>query len=1103
MLKHLLPFTFCLCIIQLHAQHLSTASSSGKLMACGTCAANAGFETTNTNDWIAQSGTIGNFTGGLNFSTNTPNTDVAQHTIVTSGNDEVGGFPRVCNLIAGNTSSLRLGNAGNNSGSENISYQFIVNAATPFFTYYYAVVLEGAGNNHTPPNQSRFTVSMTDGTNTPIQCAAYEINGSNAATIGGFTNVQGGLYKEWTPVIIPLNAFVGQCVTISFETRDCNFGDHFGYAYIDADCSTPIIKAPPINCDNLKSNATLYGPIGAGSYTWTGPNIQGASNLDSVVVAGAGHWDCLMTTKTSNGGTPCTFTLSTDILPTTFTPKAQFTYNTACAGDAVSFNNTTTPNNVWTDYAWDLGNNGTVDAISYDTSDVQFPNTTQQPISIPVKLSMSNNYCTADTVIFITINPKPIANAGVNVQVCNGSSVLLNSSTNSLYEWYNGLNQFFTVANTTQSYTTTPLNSDSYTLVVTNQYGCKDTDDVYVKVNPSPIASFMVNDVCYPNVSTFTNTTSNTAVGDVYTWTLETGSTSNTFNTNYTYTSCGVKPVKLVVTSVNGCVSVVLNTANIYCKPKASITATNECIYDSAVFNAINFGATAITSYNWDFNYGAASIQLGMPIANNTSVKEPSNLYTTDGTKNIALIVTNSDGCKDSLVQSIIIYPVPVAAFSTGNVCRNDTSIFTSISTINAPDNIVQYQWDYNNDGVYETTATTNTQKYVYPYVYKGGAYLITTSNHGCKDTTTAAVDIYPLPTTKFEAKNSCENTLMQFTNTTTIAYGNITSSTWQYTPTNSATTIGTDSSSFTFSLANNYNVLLTTTSNFGCVNTKLKTVTAYPNPNPNFTVVSTKGCAPFCLDQTNTSTIDVSLVPTTIVNYTWYFGNGDSSTVKMPLYCYTTKTNDNKNNFYTIQLKAESNYGCIGAITKIDYLELLPKPIASFGASPTVAQLSTNLIEIVDKSINSVNTTWNYGVPYLPINTNAPAYHAISYNDSGNFVITQYVENKYGCTDTAKQYITIVKDYNLYIPQAFSPNDDALNDRFFPQFYGISKYNLVVFNRWGDIVARINETQSGWDGLNDSTQEKCKQDVYVWTLNFTTLRGNTGETTGRVTLIR
>jgi hypothetical protein len=211
-----LLFTFCLLMVQLYAQHTTAPSTSAA--ACGTCGTNAGFETANTNNWTAQSGTIGNLSGGLNFSTNTPNSNAAQHTIVTTGNDEVGGFPRVCNLSAGNTSSLRLGNAGNNSGSENISYQFTVDTITPFFTYYYAVVLEGAGSNHTPPNQSRFTVSMTDGTNTPILCAAYEINGSNAATIGGFTNVAGGLYKEWTPVIIPLNGFIGQCVTITWRS---------------------------------------------------------------------------------------------------------------------------------------------------------------------------------------------------------------------------------------------------------------------------------------------------------------------------------------------------------------------------------------------------------------------------------------------------------------------------------------------------------------------------------------------------------------------------------------------------------------------------------------------------------------------------------------------------------------------------------------------------------------------------------------------------------------------------------------------------------------------------------------------------------------------
>lgn len=1105
MKKYILLLFISLLVLPLvtTAHTLHSKLGNTRSMACGACASNAGFELGNANGWAAQSGVIGNYTGGINFSINTPNNNPAQQTLVTNGNDEVGGFPRVCNLIVGNTSSVRLGNAQNGSGQENISYQFTVSTATPYFTYYYAVVLESAATLHTAPDQPRFSVRMTDGTNTPILCAGYEVNGSNAVNIGGFTNVGGALYKPWDAVIIPLQSYIGQCVTITFETRDCNFGDHYGYAYIDADCSNPVIKAPPTNCNNSKSKATLYAPPGAGSYTWTGPQIQGASNLDSVVIAGSGHWDCLMTTKTNNGSLPCTYTISTDVLPTSFTPTANFTYNTACQGENVNFNNTTSPANVWTDYTWDIGLDGVIDATSFDTSNVLFSNPTQQPISIPVKLQTKNSYCTADTVIYVVVNPKPVANAGVDVQVCNGSLVTLNSTTNALYEWYEGLNVFTTIAGNGQSYTTTPVASNNYTVIVTNQYGCKDTDDVYVAVNIAPLANFTATDVCYPNTTVFTNTTINTAAGDVYSWLFETGDSSSASSPNHLYHSCGTKPVKLVVKSVNGCTSVVLKNANVFCKPQAVIVSSNSCMYNPTLFFANNIGSSAIVGYNWDPNYPASTVQAATPLNTTTSNQGGNYLYSTDGIKNIVVVVTNGDGCKDTIIKSVTVYPVPTTVFNASSVCKNDSTTFTSTSTVNAPDNIVQYQWDYNNDGVYEKTSATNIQRYTYSFVYKGDAYLITTSNHGCKDTALAPVEVYPLPATNMEFNNVCYGTAVNFINTSTVGYGSIVASNWKYTFTDSALTIGTAPTSFTFAQPNYYTVLLTATSNYGCKNSRLKIVTVYPTPVVDFNALSVKDCAPFCVTQNNNTIINATIVPTTVTSYVWYFGTGDSSNAKTPLYCYAS-SNNNTSKLYTVMLKAESDYGCVSTAIKTNYIEVLPKPVAAFVATPTNAVLSTNLIELVDKSIYGNVITWDYGVPYLPLNTSAPAYQAISYNDSGNFVITQYVQNKFGCTDTAYQPILIIKDYNVFVPTAFTPNDDGLNDYFMPKSFGITTFNLLIFNRWGDVVAKINETTlKGWDGLDDRTYEKCKQDVYLWKLNYTTLRGNSGETNGRVTLVR
>ncbi|MEQ1734337.1 MAG: gliding motility-associated C-terminal domain-containing protein, partial [Bacteroidia bacterium] len=1069
----------------------------------GNCTDNPGFESGDTLNWGGASGVIGDFIYPMNYSVNTANNDPAQHTIVTNGNDEVGGFPRVCDLIPGNTTSLRLGNALASSGIENISYSFKVDALHPFFTYYYATVIQNGGASHFSPQQPYFDVKMNYGiSNTPIVCASFQINGTNVAS-AGFTTVGVESYTAWRRVIIPLGSYIDSTVTITFETRDCAFGDHYCYTYIDADCGNPLITVPPINCNNGKSVAQLTAPSDQGSYTWAGPKIQGASNFQTVSVLDTGRWYCTITTKISPGGTACVFTLDTIIKAAPFIPVANFSYDPICNGQITNFTNLTTPAGIWTDYKWDVGNNGTIDAFTLDTSNVLLLNPTQQPKYVAVKLTMSNVFCTADTIVYVQIKPKPVANAGPDVQMCEGKSTTFSSSVATTYQWYEGLNIFNNQVGVSATYTTTPLVTVDYTLVISNQYQCTDTDDVHVLLNPTPQASFTAADVCYPNPTLFINTSTNTFPGDVYNWTFETGANSVLPNDSYTYSSCGTKAVKLVVTSPLGCETATANTINVLCKPNASITAGNKCRYDTIQYTANNIGITTISNYQWDFDYASATVQVGTPIANDATIKTPKNLYAVDGTKNIALIVTNTDGCQDTVVSQVTAYPIPVATFTTANVCKETANVFTSTSTINAPDNIAMYQWDFNNDAIYDQVSPALVQNYTYPFLYNGDAYLVAISNHGCIDTVSNAVQVYPLPLTSFTTNNECDGTAVEFVNTSTINIDTIVASKWNYTTTDSVLVAGIDTVNFLFAQGDVYPVTLSTITNNGCITSQTQLVTVYPKPIPNFNALQLVGCAPLNINAMNTSAIDASKVPTTIVAYTWYFGNGDSSIVKDPFYLYPSST-DNLSKIYTLQLKATSNFGCVTTETKTNYVEVYPQPIAGFLVTPITSMYSTHLIELFDKSSYSTNTTWTYGVDYIANNTSAPLYQTITYNDSGTYIISQYITNSFGCKDTAKEVITIKKDYNIYIPNAFTPNDDGINDDFVPKHFGITQYELTLFNRWGDQIAKVTEVnKNGWDGLDTRTSEKCKTDMYLWKLHYTTLTGSTGESNGKVTLLR
>ena len=111
---------------------------------------------------------------------------------------------------------------------------------------------------------------------------------------------------------------------------------------------------------------------------------------------------------------------------------------------------------------------------------------------------------------------------------------------------------------------------------------------------------------------------------------------------------------------------------------------------------------------------------------------------------------------------------------------------------------------------------------------------------------------------------------------------------------------------------------------------------------------------------------------------------------------------------------------------------------------------------------------------------------------------------NSYGCTDSVFKYVRIRQESTVYVPNAFTPNQDGVNETFRPYCSGIYKdadYEMLIYDRWGMQVFLTRDLDKGWDGrLKDRV---CQQDVYVWRVNVTFKDGGQLTDSGDVTLIR
>lgn len=117
-----------------------------------------------------------------------------------------------------------------------------------------------------------------------------------------------------------------------------------------------------------------------------------------------------------------------------------------------------------------------------------------------------------------------------------------------------------------------------------------------------------------------------------------------------------------------------------------------------------------------------------------------------------------------------------------------------------------------------------------------------------------------------------------------------------------------------------------------------------------------------------------------------------------------------------------------------------------------------------MDNSTGGTTGYWDMGdgstIPYVPFSQ--PTY---TYLDTGQFMVTLYLENDGGCTDTFSLPVCIRAEATLWVPTAFTPNGDGINDVFRAAGIGITEFRMMVFSRWGEKLFESNDIEIGWDG--------------------------------------
>ncbi len=273
-------------------------------------------------------------------------------------------------------------------------------------------------------------------------------------------------------------------------------------------------------------------------------------------------------------------------------------------------------------------------------------------------------------------------------------------------------------------------------------------------------------------------------------------------------------------------------------------------------------------------------------------------------------------------------------------------------------------------------------------------------------------------------------------------------------------------------------------------------TVTVNPNPVVAFAADTLSFCETPGQAFTFTNMTDTTggMVGTAL----WNFGDGSTGSGDVISHTYSGPGTYNITLIVTSTLGAG---GCSDTLTKVNYVEVYADPVADFIIDPNPASMMNPTVNFFDQSyFNIVSWNWDIGGLETSIMQN-PTYTFPK--DTGYYSVTLTVIDNHGCENTVT-YVAVVKGaYGVYVPNAFTPGSDGLNDGFFPTGFGIDDkdYSFMIFNRWGEMIFESNELRGAWDGTYKG--KLVQNGVYTWKLHFKDIDGVEHEEIGHVTILK
>jgi gliding motility-associated-like protein len=718
---------------------------------------------------------------------------------------------------------------------------------------------------------------------------------------------------------------------------------------------------------------------------------------------------------------------------------------------------------------------GTGRSVTYS-----LPNTGTYDVTLTV--TDANGCVTTNTIAdFITVNG-PTANF---IPATPGACLNKTMNFTDLSTPAGGISNWnFNFGDGTQQSFTNPPFSHTYSLTggyivsltITDAAGCTDS---YTLPSPllvtNPVVGFRAETFYCPQAPLqFFDTSS--GAGLTHFWEFGDGNTSTLQNPLNSYPAGDAEyTVKLRITDISGCQDSVTKTNYIRIRsPKPAFGIEDTTTICPPLRTSFFFQGSDYQSFSWSFGDGGTS-----------QAMNPYYFYGAPGHYIPKLYLYGPGGCVDSAEASVTIYDPNASQINYGPVTTQCNSLNVDFNLVLPPGFKFIF---YFGDGSADSSGSTSFSHFYSRPSYNQPILVIQDTAVGCQATIYGTPPIYVLgaiPLFGMNKKESCDTATIVFRDFTTKNEP-IISTVWDF---GDGTTSNAQEPTHFYTQPGTYIVRLNITTQSNCSSSYADTILIYRTPAP--AILSRDTICVNIPDPFN----GVIAQPDSVTNWTWNFGNGQTSNVPNNTITYTSAGN------FNIQLTTSNLIGCSNTITKTIYVSPPPTAIPVQDPITIISGGNTNLLMNYTGNISSY--TWSPVTRLSCTDCAAPLA-----NPQFTTKYTVLLEDRYGCRNSGDITVVVVcNNQNFFVPNTFSPNGDGQNEVFYPRGTGLFRIkSMLVFNRWGQVVFErknfaVNDPSVGWNGTFKG--QKASADVYMYMIEILCDNNTVIPVKGDITLLR